>query len=262
MGPVLKAENLGYSYNGGFALADVSFEISAGEFFGIAGPNGCGKTTLLKLLSGAIAPQSGKILADGTGMATISPRRKAALLAFLPAEMSVPYDFTAREIAVMGRSPGLDWWENYSQEDYDGADGVLRLLGLEHAADKPVNALSSGERRKVFIAQALCQRPKILLLDEPTTHLDIRCQLQTFELLKDFAASRGTAVVVVSHDIGLVARYCGRLLLLKDGRPAALGTARETLAPANLRAVYGVEAETRADSEGGTHLLIKSPCKG
>ncbi len=257
--PPLKAANICYRYNGQFSLDNISLTVEAGKFFGIAGPNGCGKTTLLRILAGALPPLSGTVELCGKMSGEMTAGERAQLLAFLPAELAVPYDFTVREITVMGRAPRAQWWKDYQAQDYEAAGEMLSSLGLGGVLDKPVNALSSGERRKVFIAQALCQMPQLLLLDEPTAHLDLKCQLDTFALLSALAKKSGAAIIAVSHDIAMLMRFCDRVLLLKNGRQAGLGAPQQAITPQAMLEVYGVQAQLLRDAEGETQLFLKKP---
>jgi iron complex transport system ATP-binding protein len=257
----VKTSALTYRHNGSFRLSGINMEVRPGEFFGIAGPNGCGKTTLLRLLSGALVPLEGEVELCGKAPSAMSARECARIMAFLPAEMAVSYDFTVKEIAVMGRAPHARWWKDYSSQDYAAAQETLCALGLAAALEKPINALSSGERRKVFIAQAICQQPKVLLLDEPTSHLDLKCQIDTFSLLAALAKKSGTTIVAVSHDIAMLMRYCDRILLLKTGSMAACGTPEEAITAGIMRTVYGVETQLLRGEDGEPQLFLKKPQK-
>ncbi|MFA5162779.1 MAG: ABC transporter ATP-binding protein [Elusimicrobiales bacterium] len=254
----LKADNICFS-RGNFSLENISLETRCGEFLGIAGPNGCGKTTLLNILSGLLPAQRGAVSICGEEILAAAPERRAALCAFLPAEISASADFTARETAVMGRSPALAWWRDYSAEDYGAVSAALKSVGLDAAADKPVNFLSTGERRKVFIAQTLCQAAPVLILDEPTAHLDLKCQLEIFGLLRETAKKQNRAVIAVSHDISMLLRFCDTVLLLKHGRRAAYGPPEKAVDASAMREVYGVDAEICRDGAGSLHLLAKNP---
>jgi iron complex transport system ATP-binding protein len=237
-----RVKNISYSFNGVSILKEVSFDIGRGDFFAIAGPNGAGKSTLLKILSGILKLQLGELSVFDKPLETYKCSDIAKVIAVLPAEIYIPYDFTVKEIVLMGRSPHITWWKDYSKKDEFIAEKILSELKLEKFACRNLNSLSSGERQKVFIAQALCQEPKILLLDEPTSHLDIKHQIEIFSLLNGLCRSRGITITVVSHDINLLSRYSSKLLMLKGGTLKAFGTPDEVITRENIMAVYGADS--------------------
>ncbi|OGS53638.1 MAG: hypothetical protein A3J79_09075, partial [Elusimicrobia bacterium RIFOXYB2_FULL_62_6] len=235
---LIEAKNLGFSYNGEPALRDLNFGLAPGDLLAILGPHGSGKCTLLKLLGGFLAPSAGAATLDGRAVSAVPKAELAKVIAYVPSELYLPYDFSVFEIALMGRSPHVAWWRDYSGEDAEIVLGTLREVGIENLKDRSINSLSSGERQLAFIAQALAQAPQVLMLDEPTSHLDINFKMQIFALLARLAAEKKMAVAVVSHDLALAAAYAGKALILKKGGPVFFGPAAEGLTPANIAAAY------------------------
>ncbi len=237
---LIKAENLEFSYNGTPAVAGADFELLDKDFLAIIGPNGSGKSTLLRLLSGFLAPSGGAAELLGRDVRSYPKAELARLIAYVPSELYLPYDFSVFEIALMGRSPHVAWWRNYSDADAARVLEVLKQVGASALGDRSINSLSSGERQLAFIAQALAQDPKVLLLDEPTSHLDINYKIQIFELLTRLASAGGMGVMVVSHDLALLSAYAGKALILKKGGQLFYGPAGEGLSGVNIAAAYGI----------------------
>jgi iron complex transport system ATP-binding protein len=252
-----EVENISYSFNGNEVLKNVSFDVGAGEFFGISGPNGAGKSTLLKILSKVLKSQSGAILILGKSLEDFRYPDIAKVMGVLPAEIYIPYDFTVADIVLMGRTPHIAWWKDYGRQDRIIAAQILAELKIESFAHRSLNSLSSGERQKVFIAQALCQEPRILLLDEPTSHLDIKHQIEIFSLLTKQCIGKGFTIVVVSHDINLLSRYCSKMLMLKSGCVKAFGSPSEVITRENIFAVYGADSSiANVTPSGRPHVYI------
>ena len=258
MTPLLEARGLRFSHHAARApLFDgLSLAIPAGTFTGVIGPNGSGKTTLLRLLAGLLRPAGGCVLLDGQSLADLPPRQRARSLAIVLQEPSLLFNFSVLEIALMGRAPHLGLFGLEQQDDFAAARRALAEVDLEGCADRPVQELSSGERQRAFLARALAQEPRGLLLDEPTAFLDLKHALELYEILKRLNRSRGLTVVTVSHDLSLAARYAGRLVLLDRGRIAADGPPDEVVTPQRLREVYGTEAEVLRDPATGAPVVL------
>jgi cobalamin transport system ATP-binding protein len=245
----IEADKVFYRPNGKYILEDVSISVETGEFIGIGGPNGAGKSTLLKIMSNSLSPSYGHVRIFSKEINGYSQKELSKNLTVLPAEIPVPFDFSVSEIVLMGRSPYVKWWKDYSVEDENMVLKTLESLSLEKFADRKINSLSSGEKQKVFIAQAMCQEPKILLLDEPTSHLDMARQIEIFSLLRRISRERGISVVVVSHDMNLLSRYCKKILLLHKGKSVCYGTPNEVLSAKTIKDIYGVKALVSKDSK-------------
>jgi iron complex transport system ATP-binding protein len=246
---LIKAKNLKFSYNGVPVISGVDFELLEKDLLAAIGPNGSGKSTLLRLLSGFLEPLEGSSELLGREVRSYSKAGLARLIAYVPSELYLPYDFSVFEIVLMGRSPRVSWWRDYSDADAARVIDILKEVGVMEFRDRSINSLSSGERQLVLIAQALAQEPKVLLLDEPTSHLDINYKIQIFELLTRLA-SGGMGVIVVSHDLALMTVYAGKALILKKSGQLFYGPAKEGLSGANIAAAYGL-----SDSASAARLL-------
>jgi iron complex transport system ATP-binding protein len=238
---MLTVEHLDAGYGDTLALRDVTLAVAAGNSIGVLGPNGCGKTTLLRVLRGTLWPRSGHVRLEGRDLRSIDARALARTMAYLPQEMSIELDFTVREMALMGRSPHVSRFVRESAADRRAAERSMELADVLHLADRPVTALSGGERQRALIAMCLAQEPRILLLDEPTNHLDLSHQLSILDLIARLNRD-GLAVVAVFHDLNLAAEYCGRLVLMENGCIAATGTPAEVITEETIGRVYGVQA--------------------
>jgi len=237
----LRAEGISFAYQDKSVLNEIDLAIKPGELVGLIGPNGSGKSTLIKCLSRVLVPQRGRVWLDGHTLASLDPQQIARHIAVVPQAVELPPGFTAFEIVLMGRVPHLDWWQNENARDKEIARAAMEATGTWSLAERLVNQLSGGERQRVVIARALAQEPEVLLLDEPTAHLDVKHQIEVMELVRRLNRERGLAVLVVFHDLNLAAQYCSRLVLFKEGRVYKAGSPREVIAPDVLREVYGIE---------------------
>jgi iron complex transport system ATP-binding protein len=257
---VLRAERLSAGYHDRAVLDEVTFELGRGEFCGLLGPNGSGKSTLLKAVAGVLRPWSGRAELFGTDVRTLSPRAIARRVAVIPQDVSVLFPFSVEEIVAMGRHPHLGRFEREGARDREAIERALAETDTAALAGRPVDELSGGERQRVVIARALAQEPELLLLDEPTTHLDINHQVEVFELLARLNRERGLTVLAVSHDVNVCAEYCRRLLVLRAGRLVAAGAPEALVTPALIREVYGAEVNVLANPTSGAPLIaVDSP---
>lgn len=237
----LRAERVSFAYGDQMILNEIDLAVQPGELVGVIGPNGSGKSTLIKCLCRALTPQRGRVWLDGRELGALTAQHIAQHIAVVSQAVELPPGFTAFEIVMMGRVPHLAWWQNESARDREIVRAAMHATQTWSLADRLINQLSGGERQRVVIARALAQEPQILLLDEPTAHLDIKHQIEVMELVRRLNRERGLAVLIVSHDLNLAAQYCSRLVLFKDGRIYKSGAPREVIAPEILRAVYGVD---------------------
>lgn len=244
-GALLEFRRVAFSYDGARALDGVSFSVGKGELLSVFGPNGSGKSTLLRLACGALKPAAGEISAGGRPLAGLAPRELASMAAYVPSEPRVPFDFTLLDIALMGRSPLLRWWRDYGPADREAAMRALESCGVAQLAGRGINSVSSGERQLAFLAQALAGGAPLLLLDEPTSHLDLRYRSAFFGTL---AALRegGLSAIVVSHDLKLAASYSTSALVLAGGKVLFSGPAGEAVTPSLLAEAYAVTPEAAA----------------
>jgi len=235
-------------------LSGVTLTVAPGEVVGLAGPNGAGKTTLFRVATRVLRPDRGQVTVAGDAIAGLSRRELARRVAVVPQDVTVPFPFRAGEVVLMGRVPYQRGLGFESREDIDRAQAALAAVGIEALADRSMLELSGGERQLVLVARALAQEPEVLLLDEPTAHLDLRHRTIVLERVRDFA-SRGGSALVVSHDLTLAARSCERLALLGAGTLRACGVPAEVLRPDVLREVFGVEAEVLAAPDGAPLVI-------
>ncbi|NEP19378.1 MAG: ABC transporter ATP-binding protein [Leptolyngbya sp. SIO4C1] len=240
----IDARQLSGGYGDRRVVEAVNLSLETGEWLSLLGANGSGKSTLLRLISRILKPQTGVVLLDGRDIHQRSPTAVARRLALLPQQQTLPAGLTVYQLVSLGRSPHQPWW----QWDLDAAgrqkvEAALQWTEIEQYRDRAVTDLSGGERQRAFLALALAQDPKVLLLDEPTTFLDLHYQLQLLELLKRLNRQQSLSVITVLHDINLAARYSDRLALLRQGHLWAVGTPADMLTPATLRAVFDIDVE-------------------
>jgi len=257
---VLAAERIAFAFPGGRSLfMNFSLALAEGDLAGLIGPNGSGKTTLLRILTGVLRPDSGRVLLQGGDLERLSPRGRARILAVVPQESRTLFDYTVLEVALMGRFAHQGLLGMETREDLEIAERSLAEVEMDQAASRSLNELSSGERQRVYIARALVQQPRVLLLDEPTSFLDLKHRLQIYEILTRLNRERGLTVLTISHDLNLAARYCRKVHLIRDGALAASGTPTEVITGGAIRDVYGTDAEIGKDPRTGSPLVIPYP---
>jgi iron complex transport system ATP-binding protein len=255
----ISARGLTFAHGAAPLLSQLDLVIPAGQFVGLAGPNGAGKSTLLALLCGCLPAAAGTVTIAGRSLAGWTPAELARHLAVLPQKDSTPPALTVREAVLLGRSPhlgGFFRWEGPA--DHTVVNRVMELTGITRFADRRVGTLSGGERQLVALARALAQEPRILLLDEPAAALDLGVQQSLFRLLGRLHREQGLTVLVVAHDLNLLALYCPRMMVLAGGRIALDGTPAEVLRAEALAPLYGAELWS-ATSPDGTPLLGLRP---
>ncbi len=231
-------------------LQDVGISVPPGRMVGVIGPNGAGKTSLLRCIAGLLRPATGSVFLDGRDLLSMRERERARLVAHLPQEAHITFPFTALEVVLMGRHPHLGWLDAESARDVEIARNALEEVDASDLADRPVTQLSGGERRRVFFARALAQKPRLLLLDEPTADQDLHHALLLLELSRRDA---DTCVVAVLHDLNLAGRFADRLVLLNEGKAVAEGECAEILHPDILNPVYKVAVSVVTD---GKHRMV------
>jgi iron complex transport system ATP-binding protein len=238
MDTLLKINNLFGGYGKEEVIKDVSLEIRKGDFLGIIGPNGSGKSTLLRLMSRVLTFQKGDILLDGKDITRIGLKEFCQRVAFVPQDTLINFSFTVWEIALMGRIPHLKRLQFETQKDFSIAGNSLFLTDTLQLKGKDIDELSAGERQRVIIAKALTQEPILLLLDEPTSHLDIGHQVQILDLLKKLNRENQLSIAMVLHDLNLASEYCNRIILLNEGGIFKEGQPEEVLTYQNIETVY------------------------
>lgn len=256
---ILQAQNLAGGYTAHLIVKGIHLSLQTGEWLSLVGSNGSGKSTLLRLLSRILLPRQGVILLDGKAIHTQSVQAIARQLAILPQQPTIPSGLTVHQLVSLGRSPHQPWWQwELSADDHQQIEQAIVQTQLKHLRDRPVESLSGGERQRAFLALTLAQNPQVLLLDEPTTFLDLHYQLDLLELLKDLNQQRQLTLITVLHDLNLAIRYSDRIALLNQGSLAAIGPPSEVITPENLRQVFGVEA-VRLNTPVGLQICLLSP---
>jgi iron complex transport system ATP-binding protein len=250
-GIMVRTEDLGVSYGETRVLEAISLAVKEGSFIGILGPNGCGKTTLLRALSRIIDPEAGTVMIEGREISGYSIRELATVVGAVPQETAVTFDFTVEEIVQMGRHPYLGRLSSMDGEDYAICRHAMEITNTAHLADRLITEISGGERQRVLIARALAQTPRVLLLDEPTSHLDISHQIEILSIIRGLVPQ--VTVIGVFHDINLAAYFCDTVILMEEAHIAAVGTPAAVITDRKIREIFGVEMIVR------THPLTGRP---
>ena len=249
---MLSIEHLSAGYGQTPVLHDFNLQVGRGEVAAIIGPNGCGKSTLLRCATGLLAPLAGTISLGGEGIGSLAPRERARRIALLPQHIEGGDHLTTEEMALLGRTPHLSAYGAPSRRDEEIVDGALEAVGADNLRGRLLGELSGGERQRVVLARALAQQPHILLLDEPTSHLDIRYQFELLDLVRRLARREALTVVLVLHQINLASAVADSIVLLRsDGRTHAAGSPGEVVTADNLSAVYHVPLHVAAHPRSG-----------
>lgn len=253
--PAIELQAVEFGYRRQRIVHDVSFRVRAGGFTGIIGPNGSGKSTLLKLMCGVLRPWSGTIAIEGCDVRALSRRQLGAAVAVVPQETTMAFPYTVLEMVLFGRTPHLSGFAFEGERDMHIARLALERTGTADLAARPVTELSGGERQRVALARALAQQPRLLLLDEPGAFLDIRHEVETYDLLRQLQGE-GISVVCVLHDLNLAAMYCDQLVLLRGGTVYRQGGAGDVLTYENLTRVYETEIYVSLNEITGTLNIL------
>lgn len=248
---IIEVHDLSAGYDDGFVIHDVSLAIGPGEFVAVLGRNGSGKSTLIKAVQNLLGNVRGGVAFDGEDVFRMSPRRLAAKIAYVPQLAEPVFQYTVEEIVLMGRFARQGRLERASAADAAAVGEAMRLTEVGSLRTKRLSQLSGGERQRVFIARALAQDTPLLLLDEPSLHLDISYQVEVYGILKGLQKEKGKTVVVAEHNISLAAAYADRLVFLKDGAVAAEGAPKETVTAENIRRIFGAEVDIRENARTG-----------
>ncbi|MGQ9800123.1 MAG: ABC transporter ATP-binding protein [Candidatus Saccharicenans sp.] len=249
---LLTVENLEAGYDTRPVIAGISLGLEPGEFLAVCGPNGSGKSTLIKAIQRLIPMVRGQVLVNGQDLSRLKPRQIAAWLAYVPQVFEPVFEFTVEQTVAMARyyrqsSPPF----SRLSDEQDPVQEAMHLTGVYELKDKRLNELSGGERQRVLIARALAQDTPVLLLDEPSSHLDLNYQLQVYQLLKKLQKEKGKAILVAEHNLNLAVAYCSELVFLKNGRISACGRPSELLREELIRQIFGVEVELRVNRSTG-----------
>jgi len=255
----LQAQQLSGGYADKRIVDAVNLTLAQGEWLSLVGANGSGKSTLLRLLSRILSPQAGAVLLNSTDIHTLSATAIARQLAILPQQQVLPEGLSVYQLVSLGRTPHQPWWQwDLDTESRERIDLALAWTEIEQYRDRPVSELSGGERQRAFLALALAQDPQVLLLDEPTTFLDVHFQLQLLELLKRLNQQQGLSIITVLHDINLAARYSDRIAFLREGHLWAAGNVEAVLTPEIIREVFEVETAILQTPVGAQVCLLSA----
>ncbi len=253
---MLTLQSLTINYGARTILHGITFDVQSGEVLALIGPNGVGKSTLIRAISGSVSIASGQVLIDARDLRQLSIEQRARLVAVVPQAVRLPESFTVLDTVLMGRTPYIGWLGRESEADQKAAfDAMDRTCTLELTARR-IGELSGGEQQRVLIARALAQSAKTLLLDEPTAHLDLKHQADILTLVRDLAHDEGFAVLIVLHDLNLAALYADRVALLSNGQLVALGTPEEVLTTDRLSPVYGMRITVYEHPVNGGPLVL------
>ena len=256
MNPLLEVKDVCLSYHSlsgeTAALSHISFHLMPEEFLAVGGPSGCGKSTLLKCIYRVLKADSGAVYLDGEELYAMNAKSSAKKMAVVAQHNYYNFDFSAREVVLMGRAPHKKTLERDNADDYRIVEEALKTVQMDKFADRSFSTLSGGEQQRVILARALAQQTPALILDEPTNHLDITHQIMLMKLVKNLDVT----VISAIHDLNIAAAYCDRIYVLKDGVLEGEGTPGEVLTPELIRRIYKVESEVVYDSQGKMHILF------
>lgn len=256
---MLELHNITLGYGDTTVLDDISLSTERGEMLGIIGPNGSGKSTLIKGICSLLSLKSGSVLIDGQNVAKITRGELARLVAVVPQIPNLPDTFTAFEIVLMGRTPHLGRFRFEGHRDFDIAWEAMDITNTQSIAERTMDQLSGGQKQLLTIARALAQEPKLVLLDEPTAHLDINHQVETLDFVKGLCKKQNLAAVTVLHDLNLAAQYCDRLVLLGNGKIHAEGIPQEVITEKNIKEVYGANVSVYPHPVNGLPTIVIIP---
>ena len=251
----LRTENLTVCYGTNKVLDGVSLALPAGKTTALLGPNGCGKSTLLNCFSRLLTPQSGGVFLGDSAINTLSSRQLARRLALLPQHHLPPEGITVQELVSYGRNPWLSLWGRLSVEDNTRVHDAMSQTRIQHLAERRLTDLSGGQRQRAFLAMVLAQDTPVVLLDEPTTYLDINHQVELMRLMGELRA-QGKTVVAVLHDLNQASRYCDHLVVMANGHVMAQGTPEEVMNPGLLRTVFSVDTEIHPEPVSGRPMCV------
>jgi len=253
--PVVRVRNVSFRYAQREVLRDLTLDVRRGEILSVLGRNGCGKTTLLRCIAGALTPSGGSVQVGGEDIHRLAPPARARRIGFLLQDHVPSFPFAVRDVVLMGRAPHLGFFGFPGARDHALADAALERIGIRELKDRPYTRLSGGERQLVLLARILAQEPDVILLDEPTTHLDLRNQVLTLRIVRALATD-GLSLIMTTHDPNHALWFGGTAALMKDGRFVAVGPAPEVMTEAALAATYDVDvAVFSPPSAAGGHRL-------
>ncbi|MHA6802073.1 ABC transporter ATP-binding protein [Salinifilum ghardaiensis] len=252
----LRARDLQLAYGERVVVDGLDLDVLDGAITAIIGPNGCGKSTLLRALGRLLRPRSGQVLLDGAQIHGMSTKQVAKVLGMLPQSPVAPEGLTVADLVARGRHPHQAWYRQWSSDDEGAVAEALELTGIAELADRPLDELSGGQRQRAWLSMVLAQGTDLLMLDEPTTYLDLSHQVDVLELIESLHAGSGRTVAMVLHDLNLAARYAQRLVAMADGEVVAAGAPEEVITEPLLAEVFGLEARVITDPVAGGPLVV------
>ncbi len=252
----LRTAGITLGYGDSVVIEDLDVEIPAGKIVAVVGPNGCGKSTLLRSMARLMKPRGGAVYLDGISISSLPTGKVAKKLGILPQSLEAPEGLTVQELAVRGRYPHQSWLSQWSKKDESAVESALETTGVKDLADRSLDTLSGGQRQRAWISMALAQETETLLLDEPTTFLDMAHQLEVLQLLRRLNRDEGRTIVMVLHDLNNASRHADHIIALRDGKVSASGTPAEVIKPELLREVFDIETEVVRDPRIGAPLCI------
>jgi len=247
--------DVSFAYGSNEVLSELTLDLQAGCFYGIVGPNGCGKTTFLDLLAGCKQPKKGSIHLRNKPLGTYAKRHLAQQLALVPQEFDIGFGFTVEETVMMGRHPHISRFASPSQNDWYQVERAMDLIGVTPLRNHPINALSGGQKQRAIVARALAQDTPVLLFDEATSSLDVKYTLQIFNIARQLVSQEGRTVIAVIHNLNLAAAFCEQIIFMKNGALAHLGPVAETMTPETIKAVFDLQAEVVWNNFSKTHQV-------
>lgn len=255
---MLNINDLSVAIEGRKILSQLTLEVFPGDFISILGPNGAGKSTLLKAVLGLITPQNGNVSWQNHNIQTMTRKDIAKAMTLVPQETYFQFDYTVAEVVLMGRFPWVDYWGNYSIEDYQIVEEVLVKLSIEFLKDRLFNTLSGGEKQKVLVARAMAQKSGLIMLDETLSFLDLNHQIEIMDILKKINRDEGKTILIISHNINLSSAYSNRVVILKDGSLIADGKPEDLISKLMIKKVFGVETELMINPDTGKPVIYYS----
>ncbi len=256
--PTLSLERVEMGYPRLTVLRDVNLEVRPGEVVAIIGPNGVGKSTLVRVASGLLPPLAGRVGINGSRLEQLAPAERARMVSVVPQATNLPPNFLSQEVVLMGRTPYLGWFETENDADHGATREAMQRTDTLELEDRPIGELSGGEQQRLLIARALAQAAPIMLLDEPTAHLDLRHQDRVLGLVRGLAKDEGLAVLLALHDLNLVSKFADRVALLSESSVRKLGSPEEVLEPDLLETVYGIRIHVVPNPVDGNPLVLSA----